>query len=120
MENQEEEIDYDSDEAAEYILENISDELCEKLSHQDIVTLLNLENEYVENEEKKYEKRIRESGINILLSIDQEKVNDYIEINAWKYKINLDIDEVEEIMYAHIDYLEATGLTEEGISIYYN
>ncbi len=69
---------------------------------------------------KKHEKWEKESGISLVQTIDQDKLNDYVERNALKFTINLEIEEAEEIIYAELDYMEYAGLTEEEISIYNN
>ena len=118
-ENEDEELEYDIDEAVEFIRSTISDELNEKLSDKDIVKLLDLEAEYIEMEYQKSEKSKPYLSFD-LRTRDEDKLNDYVERNAVKYNINLEIEEVEEIMDAELDYMEDAGLTEEGISIYYN
>jgi hypothetical protein len=116
MKEQEDEIDYNSDETAEFILESISDELSGKLSHQDIVTLLKLENEYIEKreEESKKQKPFLSFDLNI---IDQEEINYSVMTNAVKHNILLNEEEIEEIMYAELDYMEGIGQIKEGFSV---
>lgn len=115
MKEQEDEIDYNFDEAAEFILENISEELSEKISHQDIVTLLKLEDEYIEKreEESKNRKPFLSFDLNIL---DQEDINYYVMTNAVKHNILLNEEEIEEIMYAELDYMEDIGQIGEGFN----
>jgi hypothetical protein len=114
----EDEIDDDSNEAAEFILENISDELCEKLSHQDILTLLKLEDKYIEKREEENKKRkpFLSFDLNIL---DQDDINYYVMTNAVKHNILLNEEEIEEIMYAEIDYMEGIGQIKDS-SIHLN
>lgn len=109
MKNTEEEgVDYDLNLAAKYILENISDELNEKLGHSDIVKLLELEEAYIEEEYQKNEKRKPHIAFD-LIPIEQADINHYVWTNAVKHNIILSEEEIEEIMYVELDYMEEVG-----------
>lgn len=114
IKNKDEELEYDEDEAVEFIRQNISNELDEKLSHKDIVTLIDLEDEYVEIEYQKNEKRKPYVSFK-LRTIDQDHINAYVLKNAVQHNIILTLEEVEEIMYAEIDYMEEEGLIDEEV-----
>lgn len=114
IKNEDEELEYDEDEAVEFIRQNISDELNERLSDEDIVTLLDLDAEYIEIEYQKSLKHKPYLSFD-LRTIDQDDVNDYVLKNAIKNDIILTIEEVDEIMYALIDYEEEIGLSGEEV-----
>lgn len=109
IKKEDEELEYNTDNAVEFIRQNISDELDEKLSDEDIVILLDLEEEYIEKEYQKNEKSKPYVSFD-LRTIDQDDVNAYVLKNAVQHNIILTLEEVEEIMYAEIDYEEDAGL----------
>lgn len=116
MEKQNEEKDYNYNEAAEYILDNISDELSEKLSHQDIITLLEIEDKYIEEREQENLKKKPFVSFD-LVTIDQDDINYYVMTNAIKFNIIIDKEETEEIMYAELGYMEQEGMTEDSTNL---
>ena len=111
MKKQEEEFIYGKSEVAEFILENISDKLNEKLSRRDILLLLQLEEKYWDELELKNNKT--EPFISFdLKAIDQDDINDYVLRNALKHNLILNLEEVDEIMYSELYFLEINGQTE--------
>jgi len=99
------EIDY---EEVEYIFENISEELSEKLNIDDIVSILKLvkdyfDEEYIKNENKKPYIPFH------LKPVETDDIDDYVYRNAAKHNLILNQEEVEEIMYAVIEYNEING-----------
>ena len=109
---EEEEIDYNHDLAAEYILDNISDALFEKLSHDDILKLLKLEDAFIEEEYQRNEKRKPFIAFE-LVGIKQDDINYYVRMNAIKHNIILNEEEIEDIMYREMEYMREIGMMGE-------
>ncbi len=104
----EEEIDYNHDLAAEFILDNISDELFAKLSRNDVLILLKLDEDFIEVECQRNEKKKPYIAIE-LVGMKQEDINYYVRKNAIKHNIILNEEEIDEIMNVLVDYLYEIG-----------
>ena len=97
----EEEFEYNNEDATEYILENISDNLKNKLDFDDIMTLLEIKDEYFEKV------RVSEEAKgNAPENIEWDAMNHFIITNAVQYDIILSMEEMEEIIEAELIYLK--------------
>ena len=110
--NQEDEFEYDYEDAAEIILQNISVDLKNKLDFDYIMTLLDIRDDYymkvgiIEEEGK-------ESICTYPIDLDEEAMNLFIITNAVQYGIILTDEEMVEIMQAELVYLGMNGQLDE-------
>jgi hypothetical protein len=112
MKEQEEEFEYINEDATKIILENISNELIDKLDFIDIMHLLELKDEYFKKIGIIKEKG-QESICTYPIDLDAEAMNLFIITNALQYNILLKVEEMEEIMNAEFIYLEINGQLDE-------
>ena len=94
--------------SAEFILDNISDELFAKLSRNDVLILLKLDEDFIEVECQRNEKKKPYIAIE-LVGMKQEDINYYVRKNAIKHNIILNEEEIDEIMNVLVDYLYEIG-----------
>ena len=107
-ENNDIEFIYDNEDAIKVILDNISDELREKLSEEDLDIILDLKFDYLES-------------INIVgdpdkphfntytADVDFDARDEYVINNALKHDIYLSKDELQEIWDGEYEYYEMNG-----------
>jgi len=110
--DEENEFEYDKDEAAVVILDNISDELVEKLTESDLVTILDLKDEFLES-------------INIInhsdkpnfctytADVDEDALDEYVITNALRHDIYLSKEEMKQVWYGEYVYMEKNGQIED-------
>jgi len=109
------EIEYDQEEAAEYVYFNISPELQEKFDAEDIFEILRLETFYL-NYIGLSPSEI-DSIFDIPFEVEEERMSYFIINNAVKKNIILMKNELEEIFELELQYMEETGLIEPDITI---
>ncbi len=111
-ENEQGEFEYNNEEAAKIIFQNISDELGGKLVFGDMMNILELRDEYF----KKVgiiEEEGKESICTYPIDLDLEAMNLFIINNAVKHGIILTEEDMEEIMLAELIYLDIFKQLEE-------
>jgi hypothetical protein len=107
-EEEEDTFEYDYVEPAKYILEHISASLREKLSLDDVITLLQIEDDYINECEQ--ETATKKPFIPFdLVTIHQEDINRNVLNNAVRHNIILTPSEIEEIMDTELAYMEIRG-----------
>jgi hypothetical protein len=106
--NEENEFEYNNEEAADVILQNISTDLQNKLDFEDIIKILELKDEYF--------KKVgiipvddKESICDYPIDLDEEAMNLFIISNAVRDNIILTMEEMVEIMDAELIYLDING-----------
>lgn len=104
----ENEFQYDYEDAANVILENISRDLQNKLNSDDIVKILELKDDYFE-EVGIIPADDKESICDYPMELDEEAMNLFIVTNAVRDNIILTMEEMVEIMDAELIYLEING-----------
>ena len=106
------EFEYNNEEVAKIIFQNISDELAAKLVFGDMMNILELRDEYF----KKVgiiEEEGKESICSYPIDLDEESMNLFIITNAIQLDIILTEEEIEEIMMAELIYLEINNQIDE-------
>jgi hypothetical protein len=107
FENDDEDSFYFSEEAAEAIYDDISEELQEKLDFEDIIRILEVEEEYHELAETSNKKSVGDRPVDV-------DAKEYYIINACvKDDIILTYDELREILDAETRFLESEGLIDD-------
>jgi hypothetical protein len=104
-----EELDINSIELAEYIFQNISEELSGRVSLNVIILLLDMETDYIDKEYEINKNRIPYISFDLRV-LDQREINKYVWEKANQQGLDLTLEDVDEIMYAELDYLNGTGL----------
>ena len=109
---------YVTEDAAEVVYENISDELKEKLDIDDIVEILEVEFEY---QQKTGLVSDQESMVDIPMDVDFDAMEYFIINECVKKDIVLTYEELSDIMEAETIYLRSLGLIDdEGIQKHFN
>jgi hypothetical protein len=109
---------YVTEDAAEVVYENISDELKEKLDIDDIIEILEVEFEYQQQTGLVSD---QESIVDIPMDVDEEAMEYYIIHECAKKEIILTYDELNDILGAETNYLRSLGLIDdEGVQKHFN
>lgn len=107
--------------AAEVVFNNISKELCDKLSYDDIIEILETEFEYPQSVGfASEESSVVNIPIEVPAKLDEDAMAYFIINQCAKKGIYLNFDELQEILDAEILYLEQQGLIDEDVSQYLN
>jgi hypothetical protein len=110
--------EYITEDAAKVVYENITPELQEKLSLEDILSILDIEFEYLEQSGVTASP---DSIVPLPIEIDDKEMEYYIINECAKQDIFLTPEELEEILEAEVVYLRSLGLIDdEGLAPFYN
>jgi hypothetical protein len=102
--------EYVMEDAVNVVYDNISDELKNKLSKNEIEAILDIGTDYLVNLGAAYED---EKNKNAVMDVDMDQMYDYVIENAAKHKINISDDEASEIFDAEEIYLRDIGVIED-------
>ena len=109
---------YVTEDAAEVVYENISDELKEKLDIDNIIEILEVEFEYQQQTGLVSD---QESIVDFPRDVDEEAMEYYIIHECAKKEIILTYDELSDILGAETKYLRSLGLIDdEGMQKHFN
>jgi hypothetical protein len=109
---------YITEDAAEVVYENISEELKEKLDTEDIVEILEVEFEYQQQTGLVSD---QEPIVDIPMDVDFDAMEYFIINECVKKDIILTYDELREILDAETIYLRSLGLIDdEGVQKHFN
>lgn len=118
FEGDDDEPTYVTEEAAEVVYENISEELKEKLDTEDIVEILEVEFEYQQQTGLVSD---QEPIVDIPMDVDFDAMEYFIINECVKKDIILTYDELREILDAETIYLRSLGLIDdEGVQKHFN
>ena len=106
MENQEELFDYNNEEAAKTVLQNISKELKDKLEVDDVVRLMELKEEYFKIVGI-YREEGKQSICTYPIELNEDEMNLYIISNAVRFEIILSVAQ----MVGSVFYLTQNSLS---------
>ena len=110
--------EYILEDAVPIVFENISKELQEKFSPEDIAIILDMEFQYQQESELASDV---ESIIELPVKVDDESLEYFVINKCAKLDIIMTYDEFQEILEAEIIYLDSIGLIdEEGDQKFYN
>jgi hypothetical protein len=100
---------YTNENAIKVIMNNISDELLEKLSEEDLDIILDLKFEYLESVNIVGDLD-KPSFVTYNADVDFDARDEYVISNALKHDIYLSKDELQEIWEGEYDYYEMNGM----------
>ncbi|MGB3948499.1 MAG: hypothetical protein WBM13_10975 [Bacteroidia bacterium] len=104
--------DYNEEDAIEFIRENISYELDDRLTDNEILMLVNWAEDYIDMEFEKNKKRKPFVAFE-LRTIDQNEINKYVLERATENNIKINIDELYDLLYAELMYRKDIGFVGE-------
>lgn len=120
----EEELLYLVEDAAKIVFENISEQLKQKLTIDEIITILDIEFEYqMEIGMAGDGNPINSIEIEIPFNLDEDEMKDYMIKNCFLYGIVLTYDELNKVLDGEDKYLKIVGLKESetfDYGIYFN
>jgi hypothetical protein len=117
------ENDYINEDAAEMILENIPNEMREKFDFDDIMLILNIIEDYYEilelkDAENTVENKVIPPELGAPVDLDEEELKYHIIKNAAGNGLILTEEELAEILYAELLYLDDIGWLKEREALY--
>ncbi|MDP3928854.1 MAG: hypothetical protein Q8R57_07510 [Bacteroidota bacterium] len=107
-------MEYDDDEdacASLFILNRLSKPIAERLDLEDVITIVNLEWEFVAA--IKAEELASNSNLN-KIEVNENDLEYYVIYNAVKHNILLSYSELKEIISLEFDYFKKNGLVRLG------
>lgn len=115
MKNTEQEQQY-LEEKINYILEYVSYDLSSKLSREHIKMLLQFEDDFIDMKYEENEKSKPYISFDLRV-IEQDEIDQYVYEQALNIGISISLEQVSEILYAALSYMEENDELNEVLNL---
>lgn len=115
MKNTEQEQQY-LEEKINYILEYVSKDLSSKLSREHIKMLLQFEDDFINMKYEENEKSKPYISFDLRV-IEQDEIDQYVYEQALNIGISISLEQVSEILYAALSYMEENDELNEVLNL---